>query len=229
MSTSHPPPKWPWHPFQCSRLPAYMPVTLTASTWAGGIVTTAGVEIASSNGLISTTSASYMTQRCHAVSTQVDGTLELTWTRHLQAIPRVISLTDMCSESSQSPNTDHHWFSLGSSSNQLWASLYGVITSVRLTGNSIVWLQKKPLRTNHLQIAMMWIRHARLFVNCSSQWQRRPSHVDIARPIFRAGMRSATASTTPSNALLREPRPDLPQRNYFLSLTRRGSPAGQRL
>ena len=57
-----------------------------------------------------TTSASYRTQRTqrsHAVSTQVDGTLELTRTWHLQAVATVISLTDVCLESSQSPNTDH--------------------------------------------------------------------------------------------------------------------------
>ena len=68
------------------------------------------METALSNGLISMISASYTTQKSHAVSTQVDGTLELTQIWYLQAVPRVISLTDLCSESSQNPNTDHCWF-----------------------------------------------------------------------------------------------------------------------
>ena len=49
-----------------------MLVTLTASTPAGDIETTVRVETASSNGLISMTLASYMTQRSHTISTQVD-------------------------------------------------------------------------------------------------------------------------------------------------------------
>ena len=65
-------------------------------------------------------------------------------------------------------------------------------------------------------------------MNILSQLQRRPSRTDITRPIFHAGMRSATASTMPSNALPWEPRPNLSQRHYFLSFTRRGNPTVQR-
>ena len=39
-------------------------------------------------------------------------------------------------------------------------------------------------------------------------------------------MRSSTASTLPFNALPWELRPDLPQRNYFLLLTRKSNTAG---
>ena len=82
-------------------LPVFPPPSIYSSDFncqhmSWGYETTVGVETASSNGLISMTSASFTTQRSHAISTQVDGTLESTWTWNLQAIPRVISLTDVC-------------------------------------------------------------------------------------------------------------------------------------